>query len=1784
MENQCCEENEGKTLFYSSATSDSETDGEELDAEEYDIKKNIRPILNLGQTIPALWSISLIEHAEKVEQDYSSFVDGSQMLSRSSGSGTLDAEPFYQMRHRRAPSLPTQLKLDEIKLKLDEIQLNTNNEYGFNHKRSRPGRQNYGRNTVSLYSSNEKISDIISLSDPDNLSDFFLSANNLLSPKSLARNEKEILLEEEILQLRSQPSKVEFSRKKEAKEHLQRVVSRRGKKKSRRSHSLKRRLSFDSHPRRRAFSDTEDVLKGDDRSSFKLQPDKTSEDAGSHRGKSPKKKLVKTRSHFGSDPEISNNFDEVKVAPPPMIEDNRVLEMLVSNAPESQAKEKRRKSGIPQFLNALKLPNKKAIKKKFMRRKHDRHSPVLAKIPAPFPQESVSLQASSKESAAHSDKENLHQVPSVNTFDRSSTTDGPGEERRFKGRRFFGSASSVKKISCSSCSLQRVDENEESSKFDATLARKSCSTCSIVAAKLFGSAKEEDRPVLERRNSDTALNWKEERARARSPGRRFILRLLSPVVCGLSIDNSNFQSCESYSSLASYGSDLSIEADFLSQKLSDFNPQDVAEELALIDKELLMRITWQELSNCGWMSINKFVTSPNVMNMVEFFNRVAMMVASSILAEETAYIRAKIITKMIKLADKCRSLKNYNSLRAILGGLQCTPIFRLEATWKHVRARRKRLFSELSNLMGETDNFSAYRDDLARSLNSPPCLPFLGDFLTQIAQTQAYLAVQRKRSFTQRMEKASVSRNRISIQSPLTEDKNTTSDNNCSESKTSTSTCNEQQGIAITLESAEIPGKNAEVVTDDCEDNCEKNLGQSFDKTSQEEKNVNNTELQVDETGRRLSNIKNEIEIIRDIDSSEIYYVNNIDENCEDEEGLHGVTVGLPVENSTGLEPSTLCDVRDDEKGQKFITSGDRSESCNVSNKSLDASHCTGVHDNSVFIYDELCKATSTPVETTETEPRGFDFSGQKPSLRIDVCDQNVTRGDNTAEKKQELETNQSDFCEEFKDSGLGSASSCSNSPQRFAYDTSTSRSDNLTVKDESAEQRTHARCDSNDSGVVLQNGRSSRASDELNASRDNLDMIQSNENSVAEDWKLARDFDVIVEDVADSSTFRDSKGGRQNRQPSRKADILNVDDVEETKMLEEMIKKGKPTNQEAKIKKGEEFQIFLPDNNRNDPRVGGRRHLVEDEVSLTRRGAKQQDHAVPEIFLLILVMSSNAKDFEGKKQALLNEIARKLHRSNAVCYGRDLKKTTVTECRVEIYCLYHVPQVASAAYVNGRTLVKLFNSADMRAIIQDYNITKFLPKVEEKELIASYRMTDEVWFPVAAVAASSFVLAFVLVLLVCCCRRCCCQRDDDKVSQLESMKHGAYVHHTIKPIETMSPRMVQPEMKDLYSISGSPRKSGQRWPSEKRSGLLQSRRGSQASLVLDLSPMVREPVVDFSHNSPSEEILSQKTSCLNFEELKSLKDNETYLYKEFWDIPSNTIQRKDKQSMSSASLKNRYPDILPNSKTVVKLKPIDDDPQSTYINANYIRGYNDCKEMYIATEGPLQSTVADFWRMIWECRCPIIIMISKLKEKNEEKCAEYWPCHKSKPQQKFGDITVTFDSEIAKNGCNITKLYINHGKFLEDSRMVTHYWMTSWPDHRVPKTSSEILFLAKEMRSARDIPTSQLSKENGPVVVHCSAGRGRTGCFIAICHAMEQLEKENCLDVLRIVSTMRIDRGGMVQKDEQYTFLHRTLFEYWQELRSQSHAASGGDPFRIEAAEEAKETESPEQGAHFIW
>ncbi|KAK5622243.1 hypothetical protein CRENBAI_007282 [Crenichthys baileyi] len=203
--------------------------------------------------------------------------------------------------------------------------------------------------------------------------------------------------------------------------------------------------------------------------------------------------------------------------------------------------------------------------------------------------------------------------------------------------------------------------------------------------------------------------------------------------------------------------------------------------------------------------------------------------------------------------------------------------------------------------------------------------------------------------------------------------------------------------------------------------------------------------------------------------------------------------------------------------------------------------------------------------------------------------------------------------------------------------------------------------------------------------------------------------------------------------------------------------------------------------------------------------------------------------------------------------------------------------------------------------------------------------------------------------------------------------------------------------------------------------------------------------------------------------------------------------------------------------------------------------GYGDEEQAYIATQGPTVNTVGDFWRMVWQEKSPIIVMITNLEEKNE-KCAEYWP----EDAVTHEGIEITVVSVTQEDDYSLRVFTLKCG---EEERTLRHYWYTSWPDQKTPDKAPPLLELVQQVEGAREeaLPSS------GPIIVHCSAGIGRTGCFIATSILCKQLRTEGVVDILRTTCQLRLDRGGMIQTCEQYQFVHHVLSLYEKQL---SHTA----------------------------
>ncbi|XP_055480647.1 receptor-type tyrosine-protein phosphatase C isoform X3 [Psammomys obesus] len=235
---------------------------------------------------------------------------------------------------------------------------------------------------------------------------------------------------------------------------------------------------------------------------------------------------------------------------------------------------------------------------------------------------------------------------------------------------------------------------------------------------------------------------------------------------------------------------------------------------------------------------------------------------------------------------------------------------------------------------------------------------------------------------------------------------------------------------------------------------------------------------------------------------------------------------------------------------------------------------------------------------------------------------------------------------------------------------------------------------------------------------------------------------------------------------------------------------------------------------------------------------------------------------------------------------------------------------------------------------------------------------------------------------------------------------------------------------------------------------------------------------------------------------------------------------------------KNRYVDILPYDYNRVELSEVNGDAGSTYINASYIDGFKEPRK-YIAAQGPRDETVDDFWRMIWEQKATVIVMVTRCEEGNRNKCAEYWPCMEEHTRA-FRDVVVTINEHKRCPDYIIQKLNITHKKEKATGREVTHIQFTSWPDHGVPEDPHLLLKLRRRVNAFSNF-------FSGPIVVHCSAGVGRTGTYIGIDAMLEGLEAEGKVDVYGYVVKLRRQRCLMVQVEAQYILIHQALVEYNQ-------------------------------------
>uniref|UniRef100_A0A8C7VV08 protein-tyrosine-phosphatase n=1 Tax=Oncorhynchus mykiss TaxID=8022 RepID=A0A8C7VV08_ONCMY len=245
------------------------------------------------------------------------------------------------------------------------------------------------------------------------------------------------------------------------------------------------------------------------------------------------------------------------------------------------------------------------------------------------------------------------------------------------------------------------------------------------------------------------------------------------------------------------------------------------------------------------------------------------------------------------------------------------------------------------------------------------------------------------------------------------------------------------------------------------------------------------------------------------------------------------------------------------------------------------------------------------------------------------------------------------------------------------------------------------------------------------------------------------------------------------------------------------------------------------------------------------------------------------------------------------------------------------------------------------------------------------------------------------------------------------------------------------------------------------------------------------------------------------------------------------------KENMRTGNLpanmkKNRVLQIIPYDFNRVILSMKRGQEFTDYINASFIDGYRQ-KDYFIATQGPQSHTVEDFWRMVWEYRCHSIVMLTELKEREQDKCFQYWPAEGT---VTFGDYTLELKGDALCDTFTLKDMVLTYGPE-KQSRHVRHFHFHGWPEIGIPAEGKGMIDIIASVQR------QQQQSGNHPIIVHCSAGAGRTGTFIALSNILERVKAEGLLDVFQTVKSLRMKRPHMVQTVEQYDFCYRVVQDF---------------------------------------
>ncbi|KAL2099649.1 hypothetical protein ACEWY4_004043 [Coilia grayii] len=258
--------------------------------------------------------------------------------------------------------------------------------------------------------------------------------------------------------------------------------------------------------------------------------------------------------------------------------------------------------------------------------------------------------------------------------------------------------------------------------------------------------------------------------------------------------------------------------------------------------------------------------------------------------------------------------------------------------------------------------------------------------------------------------------------------------------------------------------------------------------------------------------------------------------------------------------------------------------------------------------------------------------------------------------------------------------------------------------------------------------------------------------------------------------------------------------------------------------------------------------------------------------------------------------------------------------------------------------------------------------------------------------------------------------------------------------------------------------------------------------------------------------LLEQKVPLQEFENLQNLQPLDDCLI-------GQTQENKKK---------NRYKNIVPFDTTRVLLGK-----EGGYINANFIKmPVKDECFMYIACQGPLPTTLGDFWQMVWEQKSNVIAMMTQEVEGGKVKCQRYWPDTPKSAEMVDDRLQITLVKDQHLDNFVIRLIEVKDIQ-TNETQQVTHLNYTGWPDHGTPTQPEQLLTFISYMRHIH---------QSGPIITHCSAGIGRSGTLICIDVVLGLISKDADFDISDVVRTMRLQRQGMVQTEEQYIFCYQVI------------------------------------------